>query len=1161
MRLLSIQLNGFKSFADDITIYLKGDCMGVVGPNGCGKSNIMDALRWVLGESKASELRGENMQDVIFNGSHGRKPAYKASVTLLFDNQDGQLKGEWGRFTQVSVGRSLDRENRSNYYINQQIVRRKDVQDLFMGTGLGAKAYAIIGQGTVNRIIESKPEELRLFFEEAAGISKYKERRKETYHRLEDAKEHCNRLQDILFELTHSVDKLFEQAEKAKQYQNTQAQQLEHQVVMNHLLAQQSKTHIEQLQIQQHTLKIQLEDNQNAQFEVEQSLYTHQSKHDLRQQQFEAAQQAMQSANFALVELQSKQHYQQQQQQDLIEDISFNSEQLNDYQIQYQEIEEALFELEAQHEALNEKQFDVISIDLSDYQQKLKQAQYAKERWQKEQQQQQQNLALLKQKKEFISTQLSSQKSQIGQISELNLTQTMDEQEIEHAKHTINLLEIEQQRLQIKLPNILASITQLNTALEFAKQEQLPKQQAMQTAYLDLEKIKAYQQQLQGMQEAEQQHKQSILPLFTVQNGWEQAISHALGGYLHAKLIEPEHALLTLKQQACSVLYKQLETPSVDSYSLMSKITIHDLTLYTALNDCLQMYKICNHYEEALDWQVNSQQSHYQYAILADGTIFAKNAIILASKQDKRLERQRQLMHATQEIEAKTLIFNEKQTLHQQNLQSIEALQEQLASYKQQQSILEQAIASQTLTLQDQQQQLQLKQQQLTIYIKQLEENQAKALLAKQSILEFEQTMLELETQILELQASIEQINEMLYDAEEQQQKAEETLEKAQQQQQQQQLNQQAYQLKIVQISQQLTQLKQNKQQIQKFMQDLQQKLDKQQQQKNQLQEAVNEMHISEQLQTLEFSKQQFNQAQNALSDSLLHRQKLEQQLKQLQTELKPLYESIHQFALKLENQQNQLNQYTQAQTIFEETLSKAKYTQPNMQALPKHLQQSIPEHKQSIAKLQHELDDLGYVNLMAVEEYSQSKQRLDELTAQQKDVLEAISILEHAILDIDQESRALLQDTFEHTNRLFGELFPQLFGGGQAKLIQQGEDMLEAGICVTAQPPGKKNSSIYLLSGGEKALTAIALIFAMFKRNPAPFCLLDEVDAPLDDANTERYAQLIKNMTAYTQFVFISHNPLAMEIADDLIGVTMQEKGISKIVSVNMQQAMANLI
>ncbi len=1169
MRLISIKLAGFKSFVDLTSFSVPSQLVGVVGPNGCGKSNIIDAVRWVLGESRASELRGESMQDVIFNGSTHRKPGSRASVELVFDNQAGRAAGQWSQYAEIAVKRMLTRDGTSSYYINNLSVRRRDIQDIFLGTGLGPRAYAIIGQGMIARIIEAKPEELRVFLEEAAGVSKYKERRRETANRLHDTREHLIRVEDILRELSTQLDKLEAQATIAQRYQALTADSEEKQLLLWLLRKNEAQAEKERQQSILTRTQIELEEHTAKLREIEAQLEILRVAYSTASDTLQAEQGLLYEINAQISQLETQ--------------IRFITETRNRIQTQ-------IANLSAQREQWL-TQATQASTELVNAEQTLASA--TEKSVQADQQAQTQNDALPALETRWRDAQgaLTRVHAQIAQFEQTCTLETAQQQHAqrhlqqwqqrrERLHHEVrslaapDLAQLEASRIQIAeqgdrlhhqqhcLNEAQQATLQTEQVLRSAQQQGQAESAALQQLEAQLNALKQLQQSVQAndaLQPWLEQHNFATVPRLWqklhIEPGWETALEAVLRERLAALEIADlaqTPALIAgapaakLAFFASPPAHPLTPTTATGLRPLFAFLRINDPNLRTVLEDWLAGVFIADTLTQALA----------ERAQLPVGSVFVVPAghqisrvgvqfYAADSEQAGLLARSQEIENLDKQVRAQSLLTEDVKT----------GVTRAEAAWRQ---------ANQTLT------EARAQLEQITQHGHAL---QLAALKLTQAEERYTARSAQINEELAEVVAHIETQHEHLAQAEDNFKQARQSLLAAQ-------TTLSDEQQRFGTLEQALTQARQQAREHERSAQEAHYAVRVATNRIEELKRLIQAAHEqAEQHQTTlqqtqaELEATHSQTLQESLEDALSARVAKEQTVLAARTELdtlgaqlrttdearltaerslQPLREQIT--GLQLKTQAAQLNQ-----TQFDEQLASAGANQAELAAkLPPELKPAALQSE--LTRLNQAIQALGPVNMAALDECAAARERKQFLDAQSTDLNSAIDTLETAIRKIDQETRLLLQNTFDEVNRHFGELFPRLFGGGQAKLLMTGDEILDAGVQVIAQPPGKKNSTIHLLSGGEKALTATALVFALFQLNPAPFCLLDEVDAPLDDANTERFVNLVRAMSSHTQFLFISHNKIAMEMAQQLVGVTMQEQGVSRIVAVDMEAA-ANFV
>ena len=1173
MRLNQIKLSGFKSFAEPTTFQLPGQRVGVVGPNGCGKSNIMDAVRWVLGESKASELRGESMQDVIFNGSGLRKPASRASVELVFSNEDGRAGGQFGQFAEIAVKRVLTRDAGSSYFINNQPVRRRDVQDVFLGTGLGPRAYAIIGQGTISRIIESRPEELRLFLEEAAGVSKYKERRRETENRLKDTRENLTRVDDILRELNASVDKLEKQAEVASRYQRLQ----EAGTLKLHQLwfLKHRDAATEQARVQKEVLEATnaLESRLAELRHVEAGLETVRQSHYAASDGLHTAQGALAQAALEVSRLEERIRY-------VVEGRQRVQQRLVDLQAQtgqwQQRRDDALAELEsiAEQMAVAEEQAELGAAQAEEQAMRLPDAEDA-----------------VRAAQASASTQRSLGAQVQQQISVLAADSRNIEEQSRQLRNRRERLHGERRTLAApdlrRLDELRAQSAAADEARELAEgrlhelQEQAPALEDQRRTQQQLANAEAARQAdtaarlsalraLQDKVQTEGKLKpwlarhglERLSGLWTrihIEPGWETALEAVLRERLGALEVGRIDTLRAFAGDAPPARLAFYTLPADDSArpvdgprSALPQLSdqlrlgqnFGDAGLKALLGDWLEGVYTAPSLDEALARR--DQLTHGEVIMTREGHAVSGFAVAFYapdSEQAGLLARAQEIENLDRQHRAQLLISEEARGA----LVRVEAACTDVAQRLV--GVRREAAEAQTRAHQVQVELLRLAQQ--------AEATQARSGQLDAELAEVDGQLEGLDERRAIGEASFEELDLQLANTQERHAELDEAVIAAERRLADARAQVRALERKAQESQFQARALAARRGELQRAIETARSQAVSNARAGEQLElelDTLNDAAAQAGLQTalaLRLEREAALGAQRSLYDDLSAQLRSADETRiQFERSLQPLRDQITKLALEAQAAQLGGAQYLEQLTA----------AQVDMAALGEAIDAGNVKLwglQGEIDRITREVSSLGAVNLAALDELTASRERKTFLDAQVADLADAINTLEDAIRKIDLETRDLLGATFNQVNAHFGRMFPSLFGGGTARLQMTGDEILDAGVQVMAQPPGKKNSTIHLLSGGEKALTAIALVFAIFMLNPAPFCLLDEVDAPLDDANTERYARLVADMSNKgTQFLFISHNKIAMEMAEQLIGVTMQEQGVSRIVAVDMEAA-----
>jgi chromosome segregation protein len=1166
VRLNSIKLSGFKSFAEPTNFLLPGQLVGVVGPNGCGKSNIMDAVRWVLGESKASELRGESMQDVIFNGTNTRKPSSRASVELVFDNADHRAGGQWSQFPEIAVKRVLTRDGGSSYYINNQPVRRRDVQDVFLGTGLGPRAYAIIGQGTISRIIESKPEELRLFLEEAAGVSKYKERRRETENRLSDTRENLTRVEDILRELNANLEKLEKQAEVAQRYHGLQADVTLKQQQLWFLRRAEAETDQVGIKTLADKAVNDLESRIADLRHIEADLETVRQAHYAAGDQVNQAQGALYEASAEVGRLEAEIRFVVEGRQRAEARLLQIKEQTAHWAAQsdqaHQEIENlASMAIDGEEKAIMlAAQVEEQAMQLPELEDALRVAQQRSNEQRGSVAQVQQQIQVLAADQRNIEEQsrgldarqerLSADRNALAAPDEVRLTNL--QAQLQEAQSLAEVTAAQLEDLQVNVP-------MLDEARRTAQQAVNAEQTKQADLSARLEALKALQEKVQTDDKLKPwlvKHGldglQALWSRIHIEAGWENALESALRermASLEVSRLDIVRAFQTDAPPAKLAFYTAPIASAPQANGALPRLSdllrLNDAGQTALLTDWLNGCFTAANLDDALAKRSTLQPGQVIY-VPSGHAISAHSVSFYAqdNEQSGLLARAQEIENLDKSNKAQAFISDEARN----NLVRAEAAYSE--SSQRLVSIRTEATAAQSRA-----HELQVE----TLRLSQLaEQTRARSEQISGDLSEVEAQLADLQERRGMAEARFEELDMQLADSQERHAQLDEAVINSERR-----LNDSREQQRSLERQAQEAQFSQRSLATREA--ELKRIIDTATQQAASV--ATEELRVQEDLTRLTDAAAQAG-LQNALNIKMEREASLgakrseyddlttklrasDERRLQLERELEPLRQRITEFQLKEQAARLGLEQYTQllgdAQADLEAVSASILANNVRLGGL-----------QGEIDRLHRDITSLGAVNLAALEELASASERKNFLDAQTLDLTDAMNTLEDAIRKIDGETRELLGGTFKIVNEHFGRMFPELFGGGNARLVMTGDEILDAGVQVLAQPPGKKNQTIHLLSGGEKALTAIALVFAIFQLNPAPFCLLDEVDAPLDDANTERYAKLVSSMSKQTQFLFISHNKIAMEMAEQLIGVTMQEQGVSRIVAVDMESAVS---
>ena len=1183
MRLNKLKLSGFKSFVEPTTVLFPGQLAGVVGPNGCGKSNIIDAVRWVLGESKASELRGESIQDVIFKGAGNRKEVSRASVELFFDNAQGRAAGQWSQYAEITVKRLLDREGNSSYYINNLHVRRRDVIDLFLGTGLGPRAYAIIGQGMISRIVEAKPDELRFFLEEAAGVTKYKERRKETEHRLEDARENIARVDDIRNELETQVSHLQTQAAVAQQYRDLHQRVSRKQTLLWLKKRNDARQDSQRLarNVDEAVNRVEAETAQLREIEarVEHARESHYSASDA----LHAAQAEMFAANTEVSRLESELGHLRDSRSRLearldqlgVEETHWRSQQgqLTEDEARWTLLlensrsrsatatarhQEAAARLPAAEDALQ-----AAGTDVTEARRSLSDAEQAQRLAEADKGHAQRALENLAQRR----SRLEQDRQALGAPDAALLVASQENEKA--AAAALAAAQERQVALQAAVPAAEAQLRAAREALQAAHRS-LTETRARHDALAQLQAKVAQSGEIGDWLKARGlANAKPLWQAIQVEAGWETAVEAVLrerfsaltadADTVRAALASPPPAIISLalvdrhgNGQPPSPLPAEggdggsLRSNIPAPESLRSKVRCDDLRWAGVLDEWLAGVAVADDLSTELPLAHGQRVSRAGHLLTPAGlTLYVPDA-----KTHGVIERQREIDELAGVLVSRAAAEDAAREVQRAAEQSLAEAQGQLGAARRVMQEAQQAFHA----------------------------AQVEALKLAQAQARFDERSAQIDRDLAELQRQdeTEQARRGRAEAEGERQcerlgevrgRLEQALE----------LHRQkdaalrearALEVQLGREAQEagfserecISKLEDNARAGATAGSQLQRIESETGAARTEL-AGISDTVLQEQLHAALDGKRGKESAlaerRNVLETAASELRSLDEQRMKLEQGVVPLRDKIND--LRLKAQAAQMNEEQFRERLAEVRVVSEDDEAPFLDELnaggADRLKDSVLQGE--IVQISAEIEALGPVNLAALEELATASERKGFLDAQSADLNEAIGTLEDAIRRIDRETREQLQETYNSVNQHFGTLFPQLFGGGEARLILTGDEILDAGIQIMAQPPGKKNTTIHLLSGGEKALTAIALVFALFQLNPAPFCMLDEVDAPLDDSNTVRFCDMVKRMSVQTQFVFISHNKIAMEMAQQLIGVTMQEQGVSRVVEVDIEEAL----
>lgn len=1160
MRLSTIKLSGFKSFVDPTTLHLPTNMTGVVGPNGCGKSNIIDAIRWVMGESAASRLRGDSLTDVIFSGSSSRKPVAQATVELIFDNADHTIAGEYAAFNEISVKRQVSRDGQSNYYLNGTKCRRRDITDLFLGTGLGPRSYSIIEQGMISQVIDAKPEELRVYLEEAAGISKYKERRKETETRIRHTRENLDRLGDLREEVGKQLQHLARQAKQAEQYQSIQAERrikdAEWKALEFRLLDRELQALREGLSQEETRLQQIIAEQREAEREIE-----------LGRARREAAAEALNKAQAegyevggALARIEQQIAHQR--------DLGQRLQRARD------EAQQALSEI-GLHIETDQSRLDTLRAGIADAEPRLETLKEADADRQQALHDAESKLADWQQRWDAHSRAQSEaaragdvERTKVDYLDRQSLDADRRREQLSSERGALDVIALAEAfaGLQDRHDTQKFGLDGLGDDLEARKQAVLGLQDQVRNAQAELADVRKQTQasrgrlsSLEALQHAALGQEQGaavawlkqrgldsaarVGEVLKVDAGWENAVEGALGQLIEGVLVEsPEtlvDALGELGEGRIALVSEDNADAVFASTSLAARVQgplairrmLSKLHVAESLGDARRLLASLGDGESVITRQGERIGAGWVRVVRSG-----------AAKQGALL-REREIHSLREQIE----------TLQQREAEldrSIAGLRDQMLAAEQQRE--------------DAQRTLYLAHRSVSELAGQVQSQQGRLDSAR--------------TRIEKIDADVAQLIETIDSSAQQAREARSRLEDA-----------------ITRMGE----LEGTRQTLETERRALAEARDAARQAARESRDAAHALALN-----LESQRAQVVALAQALDRMGGQRGQLDARLGELASQLSEgdapvvTLERERQAALEqrvlaernlataraaLEGVDNELRGFEQTRhqrdeqsVVQRDAISQRKLDQQALALKAGQLSEAVVAAgfalDDVIATLEAEADPAAWekvvtdfdaklrrlepVNLAAIQEHAEAAQRKDYLDAQDLDLTTALDTLEEAIRKIDRETRGRFKDTFDRVNTGVQELYPRLFGGGHAYLELTGEDLLDTGVAIMARPPGKRVSNISLLSGGEKAMTAVALVFAIFQLNPAPFCLLDEVDAPLDEANVGRFTAMVKEMSEQVQFLFVTHNKATMEAAQQLSGVTMREPGVSRLVSVDLAEA-----
>jgi len=1162
MRLRKIKLSGFKSFVDPTTLIVPGNLVGIVGPNGCGKSNIIDAITWVMGESSAKHLRGESLTDVIFNGSSARQPVGQAIVELIFDNSEGRIGGQYASYNELAIKRQINREGISSYFLNGTRCRRKDIHGLFLGTGLGPRGYSIIEQGMISRLIEAKPDELRVFIEEAAGISKYREKRRETENRMRHTRENLERLNDIREELGKQLNHLQRQAKAAERYQVLKSEERQLKAELLALNYRDLKTEVNQRDEKVRAQDTRVEESISVLRRIEADIEKKRDELVSANDAFNQVQSRYYQVGADISQVEQKIEYSKERIGALEADISKVMDLIRATEEQHRHDQQKLVELSDKVKSLEPKLHDYRSDSNKAYD-SLNQAEQAMQKWQDE-------WDAFKETDAGFRQQIEVGNSRVSYLGE-SLEQTVyRRQSLNDELETAGNENLDQQLAELEA-TLVSRTGQVDTARSMLEEKISGVRSARNQVHTLTERIaglRTQQQKLEGtlaaliplqhgddsvdqagisdwLGKVGEQSAPRLLEQLNIDAEWAQALEAVLGQHLQSVIVKNfDTALGALAEwgQGNISIITGVTAAQADNHRQLPRL-IDKVVSGTSLDALLARVYLADDLAAAI--KIYPQLGNTESVVTRSGIWIGPGWIRVhqTKSEDSILLREQKIQALKVDntgLLAEIAGLQQQLTQARTDLETAEQQQQELqaglAQFQNQQTLAQAQVAE-----------FRARREQITRRIEQINEEleslQGREEAGRQEIDSLRNMLERTQTD----QASLASQKATLIELRE---KHAGLLEQAR-------TNWQSTHEHSHEIALQLESLSSQKASLEQAIK------------RNEIQLGNMSANLADLQKALQLVREPLDELQTKLAAALAVRIETEKELSKAREHV----QTIDMLIREHEQERIGAEQAVDENRIALEKLKlDAQEIKVRLQTVNEALQEGEHEPEQILEKLdaaanrqewqekiastEQKIHRLGPINLAAIDEYNQLSERKEYLDRQNNDLTEALTTLENAIKKIDKETRTRFQETFDKLNANLKEMFPVLFGGGMAFLEMTGNDLLETGVSIVARPPGKKNSSIHLLSGGEKALTAVALVFAIFKLNPAPFCILDEVDAPLDDTNAGRFSELLAQMSSEVQFLFITHNKITMEIAHQLLGVTMHEPGVSRLVTVDIEEA-----
>ncbi|WP_062816461.1 chromosome segregation protein SMC [Alcanivorax sp. NBRC 102024] len=1159
MRLKSIKLAGFKSFVDPTTTNFPENLTAVVGPNGCGKSNIIDAVRWVMGESSAKHLRGESMADVIFNGSNARKPVAQASIELIFDNSDATVTGEYGKFNEISVKRQVTRDGQSNYFLNGTKCRRKDISDIFLGTGLGPRSYAIIEQGMISRLIEAKPEELRVYIEEAAGISKYKARRRETENRIRRTRENLERLTDIRDELERQLERLSRQASAAEKYKQYKEEERLKGAQLKALRWKGLDGQVKQLDHVIGELDVSMEAKVAEQRHVDAEVERLREKHHEVQEHFNQVQQHFYALGAEVARLEQSIQHQRERKQQLYEE-------LDQIKASWQESDEHLrvdSEKVAELDAIlaeREPELELISEQQEASAEALALAEETMQNWQQEWEEfngksgesrrqaevEQSRIQHLEKSQDRLKDRIERLRKEQESLDSGPLAQEMRqlEEQVEQYRGQSEENELRSESLQEDINRMRRENGDRGRQLDEAREK--------------LQTLKGRRTSLEALQKAAMgddgavsdwlnRHELDAEPRLAdqvqVDEGWEKALEAVLGDSIQAVAISGLDQVSDWLGDLSHGRLALVSPASVKGSGSKGKL-LRDHVQGQVPEGLLAGVYVADDLNAAL--ALRGQLDAYESVVTRDGIWLGPDWLKVAKEEDQEagvLERRRELDQLEGEIDTLQATVDDLKEQLESTREQIGELEEEREEVQRQASRINRELGeinAQVSARQVRLEQITMRRERLGRELEEANEQHAQE---QEQMKEARAVLAEaldaMEADSGQREALLSRRDELRLRLDEARQKARHARDQSHH-----------LAMEVQGARTQADSLRQNLSRLESQVQALAERKALLEEQTNEGDEPGTElqMQLEEKLEVRLEAEHKLTEARRELEAVDHEMRNLEGQRGQFERQAQEIRSTMDQKRMQWQDLT------TRRQTVAEQLGEHNFDLDTVLENLPEDANEQ--EWAREMDMIGQRISRLGQINLAAIDEYQQQSERKNYLDSQNADLEDALNTLENAIRKIDRETRARFKEYFDRINRGLQELFPKVFGGGHAYLELTGDDLLDTGVTIMARPPGKRNSTIHLLSGGEKALTALSLVFSIFQLNPAPFCLLDEVDAPLDDANVGRFCNLVSEMSAKVQFIYITHNKIAMEMAATLMGVTMHEPGVSRLVSVDVEEA-----